>query len=1713
MPSQTIVQTTVAGTYLNTTSYYSYEALRAYENTYAHGGNAGYLWSGSIPVATIKAYDTFAQVLNGYTRLNSYSRYVFSTFLEDWSGNSSVDYSLRQEPVKIQFSVLLFANQSASVEDWYSLKYNSAGTGTAPLAFSAGSSFVSDTPSNFISAYANGNSNGTLALLIGWLNGKAANPIYEIADASGTSLMTVAQATTLSAALPNISVKAGTTAIVKDSAANLVSFLNAAASDEILGAGVKIALTDGAGPVSAAQAAVLLGDRDSFASGQLLAVNDTPQAIITNLSSLKAGISKISSISVNGEVPLSYTQYTESSDVFAKFAGTYSFKVQGVAVGNVGAHNTHASISSIEVVDTAATVQSNLANLRNAQGKISAITLTDAGSAHLSLSVTQINDNATVLESLTDNGVINVSGSGAQVAASIAQLGRLTDQIQTVTLTDVATPIALSAEQLGSNATVINKIAGSFSLALTDQAGDVSSNLAVLSANVSKISSLTITDIDSAPLVVAYANRDAFSALTGKINWSSGDGWQNRIVRVEGVTLAQAQAMVDLSVTGRYQVKVSIVDTAANLENGAAQLASLSVTQNAIAHVEVLGEAATFDYNTYQAIQNFSGAALKLTNVSATAAQAAIADTGVQEISVLDSAANISAVLPSLIGQESKVRSIALSNTSETIEITVPSNTSAYTTLSDVRGLTAKFAQSYGLILSGVSVYEYAQILRDNADVVSVGIQGRADTVSAMLAQFDASGIRVSSIAVTDASSIVVINASQLQSYSDTLDKLTGTFTYRFSDSYTTLNASLPALEALGARLGVIAPYGNDYINISRSDFEQYASTLTKINNGTRFFVQGYTALEAITHVSDALVGGMHVVDTAANLSARIETLQDIASLRSTFYPISIAQSDAGVPLTLTAAQAAQSNLVLSRFSPSVSIQIQDTSANISARLESLDDQVDRMIAIVVSDGAVAPIALTLSQYASSTAQLSKLTGTYTLKLTEASVSQALSLANDNRFAEFQVWDNVTNIATNLDRLTAMGNKLGAVRYTHTYLAPLEIEAEKLDLYASVLTKFVDGYVLNVVKAPASSVSSLFTRAGVNTITVEDTASNIAANLDTLSARSGRISYVRVMGSEPLSLSTSLADEYAGFLTSRITPYLSESTVFNITDTTVNRLSSLRNNYRTAKFHVVDSSSNISQNFYELLGLGDSLSQVSLTGNASSLTLTASGAVQFSALMSKLASDVRVHVSDFAFNVQQVIPGLITLGDRLGAINITSGTPAISLNIDQITSAARVLSMLEVPYALSINGVAAQLSNGFEQVYQYRDKLSSVFVDYQDNADFVWNVEQVRRYSELLPKVINLSGINIVDRASLLNSMDLSALGSRKLVLTPTVLDADITLNTNGSLHSLDLSRLVDATYESSAINNGSGSVVNVTQNGVMRTFTLLGEGFSELQVVGSNGQSTDDVNTATFAIPIENIDAIGISPDGRYLIIKVSGSSRMINIDSMIEFSNASISGDQISSQIAQTPVFASVVNGTTQYVLPDLFTGPASLGLKYQLIDTTINAVVTGSDDNDFIKVADANSLGKAVNGGGGNDVIDGGVGSTFITGGGGSNIFFLDGRSSGVSWSTITDFRLGQDQVTIWGWRKGVSKVALVDNFGGAPGYDGLTLHFENLLPSDAGEGATNARWNSITLSDRSLSDLGANSVEELNSQILAGNNPFLMTNQTVDDFGTHGYLHIA
>jgi Ca2+-binding RTX toxin-like protein len=269
--------------------------------------------------------------------------------------------------------------------------------------------------------------------------------------------------------------------------------------------------------------------------------------------------------------------------------------------------------------------------------------------------------------------------------------------------------------------------------------------------------------------------------------------------------------------------------------------------------------------------------------------------------------------------------------------------------------------------------------------------------------------------------------------------------------------------------------------------------------------------------------------------------------------------------------------------------------------------------------------------------------------------------------------------------------------------------------------------------------------------------------------------------------------------------------------------------------------------------------------------------------------------------------------------------------------------------------------------------------------------------------------------------------------------------------------------------------------------------------------------DTVEIASAFADVSGVAYASDGRGVVVtSAQGRDSMINVE-RVQFLDAEYTPEQLMSLLPISAEF-SISNGSTSSgVSPTLYTGPASLNLQYQLINTTPGAIIGGSALNDFIVLQGGGN--KAVNGGLGDDVIDGGTGSTFVSGGGGSNTFFLDGRAPGVSWSTITDFQFGQDKATIWGWKEGVSRVKEVVENGGASGFTGLTLHFENLLPDGSSSSARNSSLNSITFSRMSLSDFGVESVDELNQQILSGSNSYFIVGQTTDVYGEHGYLYIG
>jgi Ca2+-binding RTX toxin-like protein len=349
-----------------------------------------------------------------------------------------------------------------------------------------------------------------------------------------------------------------------------------------------------------------------------------------------------------------------------------------------------------------------------------------------------------------------------------------------------------------------------------------------------------------------------------------------------------------------------------------------------------------------------------------------------------------------------------------------------------------------------------------------------------------------------------------------------------------------------------------------------------------------------------------------------------------------------------------------------------------------------------------------------------------------------------------------------------------------------------------------------------------------------------------------------------------------------------------------------------------------------------------------------------------------------------------------------------------------------------------------------------------------------------------------------------------------------------------------------SGVNAVKGSAFGDVLIGSIADNILEGRGGDD-SITG--GVGNDRINggvgsdTAVYAGDLNSVISIGRSADGLSTIIKTvnEGTDTLTNIE-LLKFGTAdAISLASALTTLRAAPVFASMridlnasrsdgvemieggtfggesseaqfVDTSTVFVMPDLYTGSVE-GVDFQLIDTSANAVIVGSAFNDFIVLQGTGN--KAVDGGEGSDILDGGTGSSFVTGGGSgiADTFFFDGRATGTSWSTITDFELGLDKATIWGWKKGVSRVFALDAERGAADYTGLTLHFENLLPDGAAATDTNPNLNSITLTGLTLSDFGASSLEELNAQLVNQTNSHFVVSTVSDVHGDHGYLLIS
>ena len=141
----------------------------------------------------------------------------------------------------------------------------------------------------------------------------------------------------------------------------------------------------------------------------------------------------------------------------------------------------------------------------------------------------------------------------------------------------------------------------------------------------------------------------------------------------------------------------------------------------------------------------------------------------------------------------------------------------------------------------------------------------------------------------------------------------------------------------------------------------------------------------------------------------------------------------------------------------------------------------------------------------------------------------------------------------------------------------------------------------------------------------------------------------------------------------------------------------------------------------------------------------------------------------------------------------------------------------------------------------------------------------------------------------------------------------------------------------------------------------------------------------------------------------------------------------------------YTNVTAGLNGMDVGQAYTGPVALLQRQYIWSSPDSVAIAASVPNAFLK---GNAGGDALASLGGTNVLDGGPGSNFLVGStgadGGTDTFFVDGRSSATTWSTVVNFHRG-DQATIFGFTPGLSTRPWTAS-AGATGYEGATIHSE-------------------------------------------------------------------
>lgn len=933
---------------------------------------------------------------------------------------------------------------------------------------------------------------------------------------------------------------------------------------------------------------------------------------------------------------LTHTQYSTNSGLLEHLVGTYGLEVSGATTAQALDMAEDTKVAKINIVDAAQNIADNLDALETLGLKVKTIKSDDTNLFKISaeqlkndsavigkiykgyqLAVFNI-DSSTALSVKSNKKIVtlDIVDSAAGISKNLALLRKLGDQLHSIQINDNQ-PLSMKAVDYFNNEAILKKIVKdpSSNTAKTDgpidpvtdtasadfnniyqlailessavDAQTIKDNSRVASISVKDTSaaiSINLSDLNNNDLINDIAvvgtnnainitfdqlasNADAISLL------KSNNGTIKFNVR--GVAAGDAKALINDA--SKRVATISVSDTAANLAAKLSDLTSIGKNLTTIVQTDaripgLQGNALSLTANDWMLhIGSLSkilgGYSVNLKDVGAAKALSLANDVRVKSFEVLDTGASISTNFDTLQSLGSKLTLVKQSD-GAAIEITgrqysAPGN------------ILTKLEDTYKLSVKNAQANQISAMVQDISHISSVQV---LDTVDNIASHF---------VALQEAA---------------TLDELTSK-----------LSVSVA---------GIPKPF-----TLSKTDLETYADALNVIEGNYKVHVTGVAAASAksfaenTSHPIHSHLQSMEVTASSANLSNKL-LVEELNALGNKISKVS--QSDFGTLIPISQQNWEANSNVFSKvlgYQVSLSdvsasgattllqnehvaqVQVKDTASQLSINFGNLMALGPALTAITQSDAAVANshLQISMAQWKTGTDTLAKIQGNYKADLSDASASDAASVATNTKVDTVSVKDSAFEISAKFNQLVA-NSKLSEIVLTGP-VAPINISQTQLVAGSSLLDKVQGGYTLAVTNADVSASADLLANEHVISAEMTGTAAAITESLSELSQFGTKLKSLTLTGANPsISLSFTDFQKYQNVLGLIDQNFKLELTEIKASDAIVQD----SNGQFNFSFSVNDSADQIASNISGLSALSTKLTGITTVEDEPVLTMKAS---------------------------------------------------------------------------------------------------------------------------------------------------------------------------------------------------------------------------------------------------------------------------------------------------------------------------------------------------------------------------------------------------------------------------------------------------------------------------------------------------------------------------